>query len=82
MQWAGDKTDKTSYWKLFQELVDREVIVPAGSQRVFATDYAFSSSSAAGAIVNGRSTRGPTEWKVKGSNKTYREWELDQFDDT
>ena len=82
MQWAGDKTDKTSYWKLFQELVDREVIVPADSQRVFATDYAFSSSSAAGAIVNGRSTRGPTEWKVKGSSKTYREWELDQFDDT
>lgn len=80
MKWAGDTTDKTSYWKLFGELVDQGVIVPDGSKRVFAMDYAFSSSSAAGAVVNGRSTRGPTEWKVKGSSKTYREWELEQFD--
>ena len=80
MEWAGDTTDKTSYWKLFSELVGQGVIIPDGSKRVFAMDYAFSSSSAAGAVVNGRSTRGPTEWKVKGTNKTYREWELDQLD--
>ena len=80
MEWAGDTTDKTSYWKLFGELVGQGVIIPDGSKRVFAMDYAFSSSSAAGAVVNGRSTRGPTEWKVKGTNKTYREWELDQLD--
>lgn len=80
IKWAGDTTDKTSYWKLFGELVDQGVIVLDGSNRVFAMDYAFSSSSAAGAVVNGRSTRGPTEWKLKGTSKTYREWELEQFD--
>jgi len=80
MKWAGDTTDKTSYWKLFDELVGQGVIIPDGSKRVFAMDYAFSSSSAAGAVVNGRSTRGPTEWKLKGTSKTYREWELDQLD--
>lgn len=80
MEWAGDTTDKTSYWKLFQELVDQGVIVVGGDQRVFAMDYAFSSTSAAGAVVNGRSTRGPTEWKLKGSSKTYKDWESEQID--
>lgn len=79
LEWSGDTTDKTSYWKLFQELVDQGVLIIAGDHRVFATDYAFSSTSAAGAIVNGRSSRGPTEWKVKGTSKTYRDWEIEQL---
>lgn len=79
LEWAGDTTDKTSYWKLFQELVDQGVIVASGDSRVFAMDYAFSSTSAAGAVVNGRSTRGPTEWKLKGTNKTYKDWEAEEI---
>lgn len=78
-EWAGDTTEKTSYWKLFNELVDQGVLQPNGKTRVFATNYAFSSTSAAGAVVNGRSTRGPTEWKVKGTAKTYKEWEAEQL---
>lgn len=78
--WAGDTTDKTSYWKLFGELVQQGVLVLSGNTRVFSMDYAFSSTSAAGAIVNGRSTRGPTEWKVKGTTKTYKDWEAEQLE--
>ena len=78
--WAGDKTEKTYYWRLFNELVDQGVLVDAGPHRIFAMDYAFSSTSAAGAVVNGRSTRGPTEWKMKGSGKTYKDWEAEQLD--
>lgn len=75
LDWAGDTTDKTSYWKLFRELVDQGVLVKDGDHRVFAMDYAFSSTSAAGAVVNGRSTRGPTEWRVRGSKMSYKDWE-------
>lgn len=78
-EWSGDTTEKTSYWKLFRELVNQGVLVVEGDHRVFSTDYAFSSTSAAGAIVNGRSTRGPTDWKVKGSTKTFKDWESEQL---
>jgi hypothetical protein len=60
-------------------LVDQGVLRKEGDNRVFATNYAFSSTSAAGAVVNGRSTRGPTEWKIKGTTKTYAEWEAEQL---
>ena len=78
-EWAGSTKEKTHYFKLFAELVEQGVLKEAGANRVFTTDYAFSSTSAAGAVVNGRSTRGPTEWKVKGSTKTYADWEAEQL---
>ena len=78
-EWTGDTTDKTSYWKLFNELVEQGILKPAGRSRVFAANYAFTSTSAAGAVVNGRSTRGPTEWKLKGTGQTYKEWEAEQL---
>lgn len=78
-EWSGDLTNKTSYWKLFNELCDQQIIKPDGKNRVFAENYAFSSTSAAGAVVNGRSTRGPTEWKLKIDGRTYQQWENDQL---
>lgn len=77
--WIGGREDKTSYWKLYDELVDKGVLVASGSHRVFKENYAFSSTSAAGAVVNGRSTAGPLAWKLKGTNRTYRDWEMEQL---
>lgn len=77
--WVGDRKDKTSYWKLFDELVAQGILVDEGTHRVFSESYAFSSTSAAGAVVNGRSTAGPITWKVKGSGKTYKEWEAEKL---
>ncbi|MEM1277511.1 MAG: GIY-YIG nuclease family protein [Pseudomonadota bacterium] len=77
--WSGDVTDKTSYWKLHEDLCERGILRPNGETLVFAEDYAFSSTSAAGAVVNGRTTRGPTEWKVRGTKKSYRDWETEQL---
>jgi hypothetical protein len=71
--WVGDRKEKTSYWKLFDELVDQGILIDAGDHRTFSENYAFKSTSAAGAVVNGRSTRGPTDWKVKETKKTYSE---------
>jgi hypothetical protein len=80
-KWHGDTTDKTSYWKLFKELVDKSVLIPRGGHSVFAENYAFSSTSAAGAIVTGRSCRGPKEWKLKADGRTYAQWEAEQLEE-
>jgi hypothetical protein len=75
--WIGDK--KHNYVKLHNELLAQGVLVPAGDYLVFGQNYAFSSPSAAGAIVTGRSSRGPIEWKVHGTEKTYAEWEREEI---
>lgn len=83
--WVGDRGEKTHYFVLHDKLLATGIIEPKGEHAVFTKDYAFSSPSAAGAIVNGRSTSGPREWKLKGTNTTYAEWEaaqLDQMDTT
>ena len=77
--WMGDRTEKTSYWRLYDDLVDRGILSPGPGKRVFADSYAFTSTSAAGAVVNGRATAGPQAWKVKGAGKTYKEWEAEQL---
>lgn len=78
-EWVGDRTDKTSYWKLFDELVAQGILKDQGNHRTFTENYAFSSTSAAGAVVNGRSTAGPLAWKLHGTNKTYKEWEAENL---
>ncbi|MFK7943207.1 MAG: GIY-YIG nuclease family protein [Paracoccaceae bacterium] len=77
--WQGSTQEKSHYFKLHQELVETGVLTLNGDKRVFETNYAFSSTSAAGAVVNGRSTRGPTEWKLQGTSLTYKDWEAEQL---
>jgi len=71
--WIGSHI--TNYQKLQKELVSSGVIIPKGRIGTFSENYAFSSPSAAAAVVLGRSANGRTEWKLKGSTKTYGEWE-------
>jgi hypothetical protein len=75
LSWIGDRSDKTSYWKLHDELVSTGVLIANEHHRIFAKSYAFSSTSAAGAVVTGRGTAGPIAWKVQGTKQTYKEWE-------
>ena len=72
--WVGKRTS-SSYGKLYQELIKTEVLITQGNKRVFSTDYAFQSPSAAAAIVLGRSSNGRTAWKVENQNTTYHEWD-------
>jgi hypothetical protein len=71
--WMGQGAH--NYKKLFDELVRTGVLVARGEHRVFAENYAFTSPSAAGAMVTGRSCNGQLAWTVKGTSETYREWE-------
>lgn len=77
--WVGDTKDKTHYWKLYEELVAQNVLTDNQSHRIFSENYAFSSTSAAGAVVTGRATAGPIAWKVKGTKQTYKEWEAERL---
>ena len=76
--WIGDRTPQTSYWKLHDQLVTQGILVEGSDgNRAFSVNYAFSSTSAAGAVVTGRSTAGPLTWKHVKSGMTYRDWEAD-----
>jgi hypothetical protein len=77
--WMGSTQEKTSYFKLHGELLETGVLQREGAYCVFSTDYAFSSTSAAGAVVNGRSTRGPTAWKLIDTEMTFNQWEETQL---
>ena len=76
-EFIGGRKEKYYYWKLYDKLVDQGILVDEGNHKVFTQSYAFSSTSAAGAVCNGRSTAGPLAWKVVETNQTYKEWEAE-----
>jgi len=79
IDYIGDRAEKSHYWKLYDRLIEQGILADEGKHRVFTKSYAFSSTSAAGAICNGRSTAGPIAWKVKGTKMTYKEWEANNL---
>ena len=74
-EWIGRKHDKSYYWQLYEKLASQGVLVDQGKFKIFAKSYAFSSTSAAGAVCTGRATAGPIAWKIKGTRQTYKDWE-------
>lgn len=70
-RWVGDRKHNSHYYKLHDELVEKGIIKPEGAMAVMTEDYAFSSPSAAAAVVAGRSANGRTSWTVVGTNMTY-----------
>lgn len=73
--YIGDRSEKSYYWKHYDKLIEQGVLVDQGKHKVFAQSYGFSSTSAAGAVCNGRSTAGPAAWKVKDTGQSYKDWE-------
>ena len=71
--WVGSMSH--NYRQLFESLLARRILKTEGDLAIFTQNYAFPSPSAAGAMLNGRATNGQVEWKLKGTRKTYREWE-------
>jgi len=71
----GDRSKKSSYSKHHDKLVEQGILIDQGKNKVFTKNYAFSSTSAAGAVCTGRTTPGPTAWKVKETGQTYKDWE-------
>lgn len=79
-EWIGTER---GYQGLFKQLVDEGVLVFEGGEHLtFSDDYAFSSPSAAAAVVCGRAANGRTAWVVEDSGQTYAAWQEQQLMDT
>ena len=76
LKWEGAEN---SYTRVFNDLVKQGVLHPTPDGRLneFSVDYAFTSASAAAAVVAGRPANGRTHWIVEGSKQTYGEWQDD-----
>jgi hypothetical protein len=74
-EWVGKGSADGTYARLYAELKRQGVLVEQGDSLVFTKSYAFASPSAAAAVVNGRNANGTTEWVLKGTDTTYKEWE-------
>lgn len=71
--WSGDPN--STYGLKFKSLVASGVISVGADSAVFTDNYAFSSPSAASAIITGRSSNGRLEWKLDGTATSYGDWE-------
>jgi len=70
----------SGYEALRQRLIDDGVLSPGASNHLtFTRDYAFSSLTAAAAVILGRSSNGRKEWVVSGTRKTYADWQDTQL---
>lgn len=64
------------YERLYEQLCASGVLAEKESgKRYFTTDTAFSSPSAAAAVVAGRSANGRVSWVVEGKGMTYGDWQ-------
>ncbi|WP_417430962.1 GIY-YIG nuclease family protein [Kiloniella sp.] len=80
-EWKGKSEHNIGYSRLHELLHQTGTLKINGPLSQFEEDYAFSSPSAASAIIFGRADNGRTSWKVKGSNQTYADWQEAQVDE-
>ncbi|MCA9466824.1 MAG: GIY-YIG nuclease family protein [Nitrospira sp.] len=75
--WLQEKSSYSGYGKLHARLLEQGKLKlnNAGDMATFAEDTAFSSPSAASAVIFGRADNGRTSWRVKGKNITYADWQ-------
>lgn len=67
------------YKDLQQQLIDDGILVPEATGHYrFLRDQAFGSPSAAAAVVLGQSANGRKHWCVKGTKKTYADWQEEE----
>lgn len=69
-----------SFSKKRDRLIDTGILSWDGNKLVFLQSYAFKSPSGASDLVFGYASNGRLEWKLKGTNTTYAEWEAEQLD--
>ena len=75
-------SEHESYRALFDQLVMDGVLSSViNGARLFSMDYAFSSPSAAAAVISGRPANGRTTWTAVDSGQTYGFWQEQQVND-
>ncbi len=76
---TDDTTAKCNYRGLRDSLRADGTLQVDGSYLRFTRDTALRSPSAASAVVLGRNDNGRVSWCLKGSDKTYAEWQEEQI---
>ncbi|UWQ20371.1 GIY-YIG nuclease family protein [Jannaschia sp. W003] len=76
--WASKAVKKHNYQALYEKLVSEGIIAQKEGAAIFVSDYAFSSPSAAAAILNGRAANGRIDWRTP-DGRTFAEWEAVQL---
>jgi hypothetical protein len=74
-KWIGNSEKNAGYLNLHETLLANGTLKIEEGHAVFQKDYAFSSPSAAAAILNGQSANGRTAWRETCTGKTFAEWE-------
>ncbi len=78
-KWVGVQG---GYNVLFDQLAEDSVLVLDNPERrTFSRNHAFSSPSAAAAVVSGRSANGRISWFVEGTKQTYGDWQVQQVEE-
>jgi len=80
--WVGKGSWDSGYRALRDRLIARGVLQIGLNHAEFTEDFAFSSPSAAAAVILGRASNGREEWHVAGSQTTYGQWEEAQVQTT
>lgn len=70
--WSGSNH---GYERLYRRLVESGTLAQVGETTAFTRDHAFSSPSAAAAIVSGRPSNGRTAWRNPRNGQTYAQWQ-------
>jgi len=78
--WVGKASWDSGYRKLRDKLIEAGTIRVSNGIGEFTENYAFSSPSAAAAVILGRSANGRQEWRVHGGSARYADWEDAQLE--
>lgn len=78
-EWVGKGSWDSGYRKIRDKLIATGVIRVSEGNAKFIENYAFSSPSAAAAVVLGRASNGRQEWHLSGTDRTYADWEEKQL---
>ena len=57
-----------------------KIVLGPGGEALFSENVPFNSPSAASAVILGRKDNGRKSWKMKGTKKTYHNWEIEQIE--
>jgi predicted GIY-YIG superfamily endonuclease len=77
--WTGTTKGLSRYIEKHMELTTNGQIAIQGDSAIFTHDYSFSSPSFAAAVVSARYANRKV-WKLKGTTKTYADWEAEQIE--
>ena len=78
-EWVGAPQHNIGYQNLRTKLLQDGVLAKEAGHVRFTDGYAFSSPSAAAAVILGRAANGRTEWKHEDTGQTLKEWEEKQL---